>query len=43
MSENVNADDQQINENKTGLPEVNKFYQKFKDLKKLVQLEQDNK
>jgi len=41
--DNVNKDDPSSNETKTGLPQITKFYQKFKDLNKLVQDDQDHK
>ena len=36
MEDMVNKDDMDANEHKTGLPMITKFYQKFKDLNKLV-------
>ena len=36
MNDSVNKDDQDANIHKTGLPQITKFYQKFKDLNKLV-------
>ena len=36
QTDEVNKDDKDANEKKTGLPQITKFYQKFKDLNKLV-------
>ena len=36
MADKVCKDDVEANSHKTGLPQITKFYQKFKDLNKLV-------